>query len=180
MAVIKRRVKKTDLSHLTSGVSRLAARDLLDEANRKGIETVPLDIERLIKSFGIKVKIVPMDDEVSGHLALSDGVWEIAVNALHHPKLQRFTLAHELGHYVLHRWECQRFEDTKLFRNNESNPMEVQANAYAADLLMPEREFKDYIRNTSKNIDRIADHFKVSAYAVRVRAKNLGFSGHGL
>lgn len=180
MAVIKRRVKKTDLSHLTSGGSRLAAQELLAAARDKGISIVPLDIERLARSFGIQVKIVPMDDEVSGHLSLNDGVWEIAVNALHHPKRQRFTLAHELGHYVLHRWQCQRFEDKKLFRNNESNPMEAQANAYAADLLMPEDEFKDYIRNVSKNIDSIADHFKVSAYAVRVRAKNLGFSGHGL
>lgn len=180
MAVIKRRIKKTDLSHLTSGGHRLAAKNLLDAAEKQGIQTVPLDIERLVSSFGVKVKIVPMDDEVSGHLSLNDGVWEIAVNALHHPKRQRFTLAHELGHYVLHRWQCQRFEDTKLFRNNDSNPMEVEANGYAADLLMPEEEFRNYINNVSKSINDIADHFNVSAYAVRVRAKNLGFSGHGL
>ncbi|SFR39397.1 protein of unknown function [Marinobacter gudaonensis] len=180
MAVIKRRLSKTNLSHLTSGGHRLAADKLLEAAKNQGIQTVPLDVERLAGSFGVKVKVVPMKDEVSGHLSLNDGQWEIAVNALHHPKRQRFTLAHELGHYVLHRWQCQKFEDTKLFRNNETNPMEAEANRYAADLLMPEPEFRNYINTVSKNINDIADYFDVSAYAVRVRAKNLGFSGHGL
>lgn len=180
MAVIKRRPKITDLSHLTSGGNRLSAQKLLDSAKNQGIQTSPLDIERLINSFGVKIKIIPMADEISGHLSLSNGAWEIAVNALHHPKRQRFTLAHELGHYILHRWKCQRFEDSKLFRNNESNPMEVEANNYAADLLMPESEFRRYINEVSKNINDIADQFNVSAFAVRIRAKNLGFSGHGL
>lgn len=181
MAVIKRKIKKADLSALVNGRDIVDVDELLASAHEKGISTIPLDVEGLIRSLGVKVKYEPMSDDVSGHLELVGNGWEVAINSLHHPKRQRFTLAHELAHYILHRWKCQSFTDTtKLFRNSESSLEETEANQYAAKLLMPEKEFRHFVDNVSKKIDDIANHFDVSAYAVRIRAKNLGYSGHGV
>lgn len=180
MAVLKRRKKTANLSYLASGVAGLAPERLLEEAGRLGVKTTPLDVAALASALGINLKSYPMSDDVSGHLCLSNGKWEISINSLHHPKRQRFTLAHELGHYILHRWRCQNFEDKKLFRNTDSNPMEAEANEYAANLMMPENEFRTFVQTRSSKINDLADHFDVSAIAVRVRAKKLGYTGHGL
>src|SRR5690554_6330693 len=101
MAVLRRKPKKADLTELVSGKDKLSPQELLARAQEKGIETDPLDIERLVRSFGIRLSVVPMDDEISGHLSLDEKGWIISINSLHHPKRQRFTLAHELGHYLL-------------------------------------------------------------------------------
>ncbi len=180
MAVLKRKPKKANLSELAVGNKQVSPTVLLEQAVSSGIQTIPLDVERLVSSLGIKLRSLPLDDDISGHLALTERGWEITVNSLHHPKRQRFTVAHELGHYMLHRRQCQEFTDNKLFRGVDQNPMETEANVYAADLIMPEDAFRSFINNVSNKIDAIAEHFGVSALAVRVRAKTLGFKGHGL
>jgi len=180
MAVLKRRPKSSNLTDFAVGSQTVSPDMLISQAKKAGISTTPLDVERLVFSLGIRLNSVPLDDEISGHLALTEQGWAITVNSLHHPKRQRFTVAHELGHYMLHRRKCQEFTDKKLFRGVDQNPMETEANTYAADLLMPADHFKDFITITSNKIDAIASYFGVSALAVRVRAKTLGFKGHGL
>ena len=179
MAVIKRRSNDSLRSTLGSDAV-LDAYGLIEVAKRVGIQTSPINVAELARHYGIKVDLRPMEDDISGHLSLKNGTWHISVNSLHHWKRQRFTLAHELGHFFLHRWKCQNFTDKMLFRKNETSPMEVEANNFAADLLMPEREFRDYIGEKSSKVEELAEHFAVSALAVRVRAKKLGYQGHGL
>lgn len=180
MAVIRRdRKKDTPLIH-TAIESTAQLIDIVSLAKRHGLPLVPLDIKALIRLLGINVVVQSMDDDISGHLEEKEDGWRITVNALHHPKRQRFTLAHELAHYVLHRHRKHSFIDRKLFRSTESNPMEIEANRYAASLLMPEGDFRAFVRDSSSKVEDLAAYFEVSALAVRVRAKELGFSGHEL
>ncbi|MEW5544449.1 ImmA/IrrE family metallo-endopeptidase [Pseudomonas soli] len=163
-------------------VDKFTVAQLLDLAKRSGIESSPLDVQKLLSLLGIKLISAPMKDEVSGMLSLSENGkdWVVKVNALHHPNRQRFTIAHEIAHFSRHRSQQAKFEDMNFFRNGDSNPMEVEANRFASELLMPEQTFRDKVRVFSGSIEAIAQFFKVSTLAVRVRAKILGMKGHGL
>ncbi|MBD9612180.1 ImmA/IrrE family metallo-endopeptidase [Pseudomonas sp. PDM02] len=165
-----------------SAAEKFTVAQLLDLAKRTGVETSPLDVQELLSVLGIRLISVPMKDDVSGILSLADNgkEWVVKVNALHHPNRQRFTIAHEIAHFSRHRSQQVQFEDLNFFRNGDSNPMEVEANRFASELLMPEQIFRDKVRVFSGSIEAIAQYFKVSTLAVRVRAKILGMKGHGL
>lgn len=156
--------------------------ELINLARSNGIDIAPLNISDLTSLLGIKVYFEPMADDDSGSLSKDkkSGKWIMKINSLHHPHRQRFTMAHELGHYIKHSGLHERFEDTTFFRNGDSNPMETEANKFAGELLMPKDIFNEYVQTNSANIEDIANYFHVSVMAVRVRAKELGYTGHEL
>ncbi len=155
--------------------------DLVNYAETKGINTEPLDLPALTKELGIVMLLEPMKDEQSGSLMESkNGDWVMRVNSLHHPNRQRFTISHEIAHFIKHRKLKHTFEDTTFFRNGESNAIEKEANKFAAELLMPESKFDHYINNRSSKVEEIAEYFQVSTMAVRIRARQLNYNGHNL
>src|SRR5579859_3247614 len=83
---------------------------------------IPADVAQIAREHGITVSAQPLDDTVSGVLVINDGRAVIGVNANHHPNRQRFTIAHEFGHYMLHRNTSSLFIDTALvfFRDEKS------------------------------------------------------------
>ncbi|MEZ3136976.1 ImmA/IrrE family metallo-endopeptidase [Stutzerimonas kunmingensis] len=188
MAFIRRSSAASEKSgfaqkYVTSPDMRLYnVQDLFELARKHDINTAPLDVHSLTAALGIDLLCVPMDDEVSGELKCEEGAdrWLIKVNALHHPNRQRFTIAHELAHFSLHRVGRSDFVDQNFFRNGDSSPMEAEANRFASELLMPESEFRSAAKKLSGKIESIAQYFEVSVLAVRVRAKTLGMKGHGL
>ncbi|BCB61239.1 ImmA/IrrE family metallo-endopeptidase [Halomonas sp. A020] len=157
-------------------------KDLLKLAEEKGISTNPVNISELAQALGVIMRFEPLEDDVSGSLAKDKktGTWIMTVNSLHHPHRQRFTIAHELAHRVCHAANSDKFEDKTFFRNGDTNWMEIEANQFAAALLMPEEEFVSYTTNFSAKVEDLANHFQVSSMAVRIRAKVLGFEGHNL
>ena len=134
------------------------------------------------------VKEKMLEDEYSGFLAVKEKT--IVVNARHAPVRRRFTVAHEIGHYQLHRREDANrpvFIDRTVYFRKEGTEgtdykMEMEANAYAAGLLMPEVLLDEYLGkhphlDLSRNDDikTLADEFGVSRPAMEYRLKNLGF-----
>lgn len=179
MAMLKRRssslsMHKTDKSNITD------ANSIWEFAERSQIQTEPLDVERLAIALGIEVRFETMPPDISGSLENIDGSYVIKSNSLHHPNRQRFTIAHEIGHYILHRKKKSSFLDEVFFRDDTRSPMEAEANRFAADILMPEHRFRTFVRSSSSKVEDLADNFGVSPLAVRYRAKQLGFSGHGV
>src|SRR5206468_12398306 len=105
------------------------------------------------------------------------GIAHIAVSR-HHPRVrQRFTLAHEFGHLVMRHHEHpvrdlsflnQRHRDPEVIAWEPADPMEVEANQFAAELLMPAALFrKDWEKNS--NPGRLAARYEVSVEAARWR-----------
>ncbi len=78
---------------------------------------------------------------------------------------RRFTIAHELGHLLLHR-EQQMFRDSSFASTNH---LEYQANDFAAELLMPKDEFKFYANIVGYDLQGLANVFGVSRAASSVR-----------
>lgn len=156
---------------------------LLQFAKSRNINNVPLDVEKLIKEMGISIEYVDFPDDLSGQLFKdpSTDKWVIQVNKKHHVNRQRYTIAHEIAHFCLHRHLKYRFEDEIFFRGGESyDTEEMEANDFASAILIPEEEFKTKVRSGIRKIEELAELFQVSTLALRIRAKNLGMSGHGL
>lgn len=161
------------------------AKELLEE---HGVSAAPVPVERIAKGLEAQLRFSPLDDELSGMVYVKDGTPIIGVNALHHPNRQRFTLAHEVGHLVLHRAEITKQIHVDkgfrmLMRNAASaagvDEMEIEANFFAAELLMPEEFLARSLQGQSFDIDdegavsALAREYKVSTAAMRFRLGNL-------
>lgn len=161
------------------------ARDLLD---RLKIQNVPVPVDKIARAIGAQVVFSPLDDELSGMVLVKADRTLIGVNSLHHPNRQRFTIAHEIGHLDLHRSFIidQIHVDKKftvLMRDPNSTTgtdrLEIEANRFAAELLMPEWAVRRVLEHKSIDIDddrTIADmakKFRVSRQALQYRLINI-------
>jgi Zn-dependent peptidase ImmA (M78 family) len=167
--------------------AREAARTLLE---RYRIRSTPVPIERIARSLGVRLEYAPLDDELSGLAYVRDGVPIIGVNTLHAPARQRFTLAHELAHIQLHRTELDGavHVDRGSLRRDAlasagTDPTEIEANTFAAELLMPTELLMAALSGHSVDLEDdeavalLAKRFKVSEAAMRYRLSSLGESG---
>ncbi|WP_276775428.1 ImmA/IrrE family metallo-endopeptidase [Porphyromonas endodontalis] len=136
-----------------------------------------MNIEELISlKEDISVEYVSLDSSISGMLSRRDEKWVISVNKDHSKNRQRFTLAHELAHYVLHKSNRESFTDTVFFRGTSVNNIEYAANEFAARLLMPEDKMRQVIQSGEvQTIKELAELFGVSVAAMLYRVKQLGF-----
>lgn len=143
--------------------------------------SAPVDVMALIEAEGIHLVIDEMDDDHSGFLLVENGVATIAINEDHHPNRQRFTAAHELGHYILHSEGRDRFFVDKAYYRGKTasegtDSTEIEANRFAASLLMPEalvRERAQRVELTDVEIYRLSSLFQVSEQAMTLRLMNL-------
>ena len=149
-----------------------------------GIKELPIPIEKIAISRGLKLKPYDMGDNISGALVIESGIGTIGYNTRESKVRQRFTIAHELGHYELHKARHELFLDEKLpvilYRNENSrkgeNVMEMEANAFAAAILMP-RNFLDRSIQRTTLIDEtflteLSKLFLVSLAAISIRTSN--------
>lgn len=138
----------------------------------------PINLNLILKRLNLRLEEKILSNDISGILNLNDNT--IIVEKRHSKERQHFTIAHEIAHYCLHKNQDSLFEDKIFFRGIDSNSIEYQANNFAGELLMPKAEFLSQIKAGKRNIVDLAKHFGVSTLAIRVRAKNLNLTGHGL
>lgn len=151
--------------------------DIVEKAQENGnYSGRAIDIEKILEEHEIKVIKEALPNAISGYLKRKNGKWVVGINKNHHPKRQRFTMAHEFAHFCLHKDEDEYFEDTTFFRAENKNSMEFTANEFAAELLMPEKIFKDAIREGITKVSDLAEAFMVSTLAVQYRAEALNIS----
>ena len=182
MAIIRRKhfTQSSDIS--PSGIDLIDTPEkLLKFAQLQGLNCVPLNISGVADKLGIHIEYLPLEDDLSGILKKNEdnNTWTISVNEDHHPKRQRYTSAHELAHFCLHRHLKTIFEDKIFFRGGKPNKSELQANEFASAILMPENELMARVSSGVRKVEILAKEFQVSTLALRIRAKNLGISGHG-
>lgn len=146
------------------------------------MQAAPVDIIALAHALGLEIRQEALPDTISGKIECSRGKrCRITVNALHGLRRQRFTIAHEIAHYVLHRDLIgDGIEDNALYRSTQPGPIERQANLYAADILMPWRLVKEvFATGKARTADELADLFKVSPAVAAIRMEELGLNRAG-
>lgn len=141
----------------------------------------------LATTLGVKVFAEELWPYESGYLEYapskgSTSGYRIVVNSTHPPERQRFTVAHELGHFLLHRNDsdfnfraetAHRSDDYFEYIEPHKPAQEIEANYFAATILMPENLFVPSYNRLSGNINQLSRLFFVSRSAVHNRCKEL-------
>lgn len=167
-------------------IRSLAGQMLEDHA----IALPPVEVEEIAEALGIHVQYEPAENELSGFLLrdLNRRKAIIGVNDRHPENRQRFTIAHELGHYLLHEQEKlhidRRFQ-IQLRDGNSSkgeSEEEKEANLFAAELLMPASfiqqdlaEVEGLDLEDDAAIADLAKKYGVSTQAMTFRLAYLGY-----
>lgn len=119
-----------------------------DERQRLGAGVSPIgDLAELLEAQGLRTAAVSLPDNISG-LTLSDpkiGMF-IVINADHPPLRKRFSLAHEYAHVLIDRDRSGALSRAE----NRADLLEVRANAFAAELLMPAEGVTHFVQALGK------------------------------
>ncbi len=162
------------MSNLISPV--MVARNVL---KTKKINNIPVDVEKICATLGIQIQYVDFSEienkigkKISGAIQKSNQAYTIFVNEDELSVRSRFAIAHELGHYYLHRQDDTR-EFITSFRGDKSS-REKEANKFAAELLMPRKLLEqEYTRMVIPISDSLAKKFHVPKSAMRLQLDNL-------
>jgi Zn-dependent peptidase ImmA (M78 family) len=100
--------------------------------------------------------------------------YSIGVNATESLQRKRFTVAHEIAHFILHRNRIgDELQDDAMYRSGLSTWEEVQANKLAADILMPVKLIRQLQARGCISVSTLASALDVSEAAMRVRLSYL-------
>lgn len=157
--------------------ARIAAEDALADVDRDR----PINPVRIAESLGVSVNVATFPESgietVSGGIFRDGDVVTIVLNETEPRVRQRFTCAHELGHYLKRVSEGRDdvdFTDRRTYASGTgSDPEEMFANEFAGALLMPERELRA-AHASGASVLGMARIFDVSAAAMTMRLRNLG------
>ncbi len=162
--------------HRSTQAIRREAEQLLKAA---GVTGAPVELRAVVsylnlslvqharEPFSSEAALVPLGD---GHV--------IELRGTSGERRRRFTIAHEIGHFLLHpgRAVTERGGAT----NRATASLEREANQFAAELLMPERLVRQAALEEGADARRLADRFDVSDQAMSLRLRRLGIvSRHG-
>lgn len=142
------------------------------------MSTVPVRLGALANELGIRVSVSSLPINISGQISRDKDGYEIKINRHESRERQRFTLAHEISHYLLHRHVIDSLggtlKDNVLYRSNASEQIEYEANRLAAFIVMPESElqkawarFGDQLSESA--VEHLAEEFGVSKAAMEIR-----------
>lgn len=143
----------------------------------------PVRLGNMAQELGVAIKVSSLGTGISGQITREGNGYVIRVNRNEARERQRFTIAHELAHFFLHRDLIDRsadgITDTVLYRSGEPERVEYEANRLAADIVMPmdlierelEREFGGVV--TEGTIEALAARFGVSKAAMEIRLSSL-------
>jgi Zn-dependent peptidase ImmA (M78 family) len=163
-----------------------SARKRATELLRKGkVRTAPVDVTKLAMLAHATIHYEALDNQISGMVTRGiDGAALIGVNASHPITRQRFTIAHEIGHLLLHDDILHIDKKFPIALRSETASLgidtkEIEANQFAAELLIP-TEFlrsdvkKLHVEEIEDAIRELADKYRVSVQAMTIRLTSLG------
>jgi len=150
--------------------------------SRGYIDGSSTDIKKLIEDTpNLEIEFKDLGEYDGCIKKIENDRYLISINSRHSPTRQKFSMAHEYVHFQFHRDQIEKMPEGEkiLHRSSERDHIENQANRVAAEILMPRRLFEDRAREVNGDIAELSRIFEVSTLAIRYRAKELGFRGHG-
>ena len=147
----------------------------------------PVDVEDVARTLGLAIVRGSLGREVSGILISRGRVSTICLEETDSENRQRFTIAHEVGHYILgHHFADGSVHVDKISMRNArssegSDPLEIEANQFASTLLMPEGLVRERMGSLAilaieDVVTKLAKTFKVSQEAMAFRLATLGYA----
>lgn len=147
------------------------------EIIQRHTSSLPVRVGQLARDLGLKVSLANLSPNISGLIepAGDDESFHIRVNRYETEERQRFTVAHEISHFLLHRDFIRNgIIDNVMYRSSLSSAKETEANRLAADIIMPnDLVLRELAAMGGKRDDvaaeALARKFKVSRPAMKVR-----------
>lgn len=149
------------------------------EVTKRYWNKVPVDVFGLAKELGLGPKFEALPDDISGMIKrVRDDDWLIVINDHHHLNRQRFTCAHEIGHFIFHRdllkdgvsdTLAYRADGHKLPNPSIQRQHEWQANNFASNLLVPTTWLKAAQAAGFTDPRDLAKQFEVSETVIRIK-----------
>ena len=165
---------------------RKMANQLLEEL---GVHKPPVPVRKVARHCDARIVLVPgeEDKDLSGFLYREGAHSIIGINKTHVPVRQRFTIAHEIGHLLLH--EHDQVHVDRRFRvrlrsgasSQGTDHDEMEANRFAAELLMPFQMLRDDVQDwefdwtDDYELWARAKRYGVSTQALTYRLDTLGY-----
>lgn len=168
-------------------LARRKAEELLRELR---MDRVPVDVEVVARRLRLAVIKSDLGPDTSGLLVTDESGTRICLSSTDLPRRRRFTLAHEIGHHCLGH-QFPRGEHVHVDRGNfisqrgrsaapGIDPKEVEANQFAASLLMPAHLLRRHAQLLAGrgplhdgHVSKLADTFQVSEQAMAIRLASL-------
>lgn len=138
-----------------------------------------IDPHHIAEAEGLLVGRVILQSNVDGGLVCHEGYWSIFVNIVdRHRSRIRFTIAHETGHYFLHRHIQPSFYCRIYNQTYDGNPPEFEreANIFARELLMPAEIVRALVQMGVTDLVEMARRLGVSRRALAIRIGELGLT----
>lgn len=141
------------------------------------LSTHPVKLGAIAKRLGVKVLLSTLPRGTSGQIGQENGDFVIRINRHEAKHRQRFTLAHELAHYLLHRDLIVAeggWSENVLLRSGQPANVEYEANRLASDLVIPSAQLAEATAEytgpmTSEVIEDLARRFGVSTAAMEIK-----------
>lgn len=154
-------------------------REILD----RYMSEYPVKLGNLAKELGVTIKVSSLGTGISGQVSREGNQYVIRVNRNEARERQRFTIGHELAHYLLHRniidSSPEGIKDTVLYRSGKPEQIEFEANRLAAEIVMPMALVEKDLRSefggvvTEATIEGLASRFEVSKAAMEIKLSTL-------
>lgn len=137
----------------------------------------PVKLGAIAKQLGVKVLVSTLPRGTSGQISQEDGTFVIRINRHEAKHRQRYTLAHEIAHYLLHRdkiRESGEWSENVLLRSGQPESVEFEANRLASDLVIPSAQLAAVAAEytgpiTNEIIEDLARRFRVSTAAMEIK-----------
>jgi Zn-dependent peptidase ImmA (M78 family) len=161
----------------TSELARISQpeRDILI----RHLGSFPIKLGQLASDLGVTIRVSNMTTGLSGQISCEEGRYVIRVNRNEARERQRFTIGHELAHYLLHRniidSSPDGITDTVLYRSGAPERIEYEANRLAAEIVMPmflvQKELSESYGGivSEATIEGLASRFEVSKAAMEIK-----------
>lgn len=173
-------------------MKKIIEKYVIDLLEKNNIKNPPVDVEKIAAYLNIKVKRQPYNskDDLSAMLIRDDNNVIIGVNSSHSEKRQRFSIAHEIGHFLLHEGS-KLIVDRQIkykvnYRDGRSSLGtdidEIEANRFASSLLIPDlfiiedlsryEVHMDDEDNIEKISSELADKYNVSFMSMMLKVSS--------
>ena len=143
---------------------------------KKHQKKLPVPVVALAKALGATTYTVSnWSDDMSGMIRTDKKLggkrgYVIYVNAGHHAYRQRFTIAHEIAHIVLHEHLIGDGITTDgLYRSGLPNAIEWAANRFAGNILIPREKIEELMAEGVTSVEELARRFQVSRSAMAIQ-----------
>jgi Zn-dependent peptidase ImmA (M78 family) len=161
-------------------LGKKAVSDLAEKIAEQVEFNPSVDLESLVSRLGGQIHykdIWDLHSSESGSIEINSETNFHITLASHTSKARdRFTIAHELGHYFLH-YRYPKLQGEEIIRlraaRSGNDLAEIEANWFAASFLMPEAPFREAYQHANGDLEQLSQQFAVSMSAASVRVKSL-------